>query len=69
MMLSRYARAIKQYVSFRLAPRADHADDVVHDMPQELTDFALWTPLDNQDERRMLLLVARGKNVYARQAK
>lgn len=32
MMLSRYARAIKQYVSFRLAPRADHADDVVQDV-------------------------------------
>jgi len=29
----------------------------------DLTDFVLWTPLDNQDERRMLLLVARGKNV------
>lgn len=35
----------------------------------DLTDFAPWTPLDNQDERRMLLSVARGKNVYARQAK
>src|SRR5215472_16350046 len=32
MMFSRYARAIKQYVSFRLAPRADHADDVVQDV-------------------------------------
>jgi len=32
MMLSRYARAIKQYISFRLAPRADHADDLVQDV-------------------------------------
>ena len=32
MMLSRYARAVKKYVSFRLAPRADHADDIVQDV-------------------------------------
>lgn len=32
MTLSRCARAVKKYVHFRLAPRADHADDVVQDV-------------------------------------
>src|SRR5207249_9803414 len=32
MMLSRYVRAVKSYVHSRLAPRADHADDVVQDV-------------------------------------
>ena len=32
MLLSRYARAVKKYVYFRLAPHADHADDVIQDV-------------------------------------
>ena len=32
MTLSHCARAVKKYVHFRLAPRADHADDVVQDV-------------------------------------
>src|SRR5215472_9015556 len=31
-MLSRYERAVKKYVHCRLAPRTEHADDVVQDV-------------------------------------
>ena len=60
MMLSRYARAIKQYVSFRLAPRADHADDVVQDV-----FLAAWENLGayrgNSSMQSWLMGIARNK--------
>src|SRR5215472_9050230 len=60
MMLSRYARAIKQYVSFRLAPRADHADDVVQDV-----FLAAWENLGayrgNSSLQSWLMGIARNK--------
>lgn len=60
MTLSRYARAIKQYVSFRLAPRADHADDLVQDV-----FLAAWENLGayrgNSSLQSWLMGIARNK--------
>jgi RNA polymerase sigma-70 factor, ECF subfamily len=60
MMLSRYARAVKKYVYFRLAPRADHADDVVQDV-----FLAAWENLGayrgNSSLQSWLLGIARNK--------
>jgi RNA polymerase sigma-70 factor, ECF subfamily len=60
MMLSRYARAIKKYVYFRLAPRADHADDVIQDV-----FLAAWENLaayrGNSSLQSWLMGIARNK--------
>jgi len=60
MMLCRYVRAIKRYVHSRLAPRADHADDVVQDV-----FLAAWKNLPayrgNSSLQSWLMGIARNK--------
>src|SRR5215472_6682037 len=60
MKLSRHASAVKKYVHFRLAPRADHADDVVQDI-----FLAAWENLrayrGNSSLRSWLMGIARNK--------
>lgn len=60
MMLSRCARAVKKYVYFRLAPRADHADDVIQDV-----FLAAWENLGayrgNSSLQSWLMGIARNK--------
>lgn len=60
MMLSRCARAVKNYVYFRLAPRADHADDVIQDV-----FLAAWENLGayrgNSSLQSWLMGIARNK--------
>src|SRR5207253_10732169 len=60
MMLSRYVRAVKSYVHSRLAPRADHADDVVQDV-----FLAAWENLrayrGNSSLQSWLMGIARNK--------
>jgi len=60
MKLSRHASAVKKYVHFRLAPRADHADDVVQDI-----FLAAWENLrayrGNASLRSWLMGIARNK--------
>jgi len=60
MMFFRYARAVKKYVHFRLAPRADHADDVVQDV-----FLAAWENLGtyrgNSSLQSWLMGIARNK--------
>jgi RNA polymerase sigma-70 factor, ECF subfamily len=60
MKLSRHASAVKKYVHFRLAPRADHADDVVQDV-----FLAAWENLyayrGNSSLRSWLMGIARNK--------
>jgi len=60
MKLSRHASAVKKYVHFRLAPRADHADDVVQDV-----FLAAWANLHayrgTSSLRSWLMGIARNK--------
>jgi RNA polymerase sigma-70 factor, ECF subfamily len=60
MKLSRHASAVKKYVHFRLAPRADHADDIVQDV-----FLAAWENLHayrgNSSLRSWLMGIARNK--------
>lgn len=60
VLLSRYARAVKKYVYFRLAPRADHADDIVQDV-----FLAAWKNLSayrgNSSLKSWLMGIARNK--------